>query len=135
MGPASTACRSYQPADVPRRLTIRLREQVSASHLACPQPTGQTGCPPEGPHFPRCDPDGLPNRRRTSYIGHMAKAHPTTTSTTVRDSKTGRLLTVRGIGALKGHLTLNKGVDLTKPIASQAIKVREARKEKAPKKQ
>lgn len=31
-------------------------------------------------------------------------------------------MTVRGVGALKGHLTLKKGLDLTKPIASQALK-------------
>lgn len=52
----------------------------------------------------------------------MAKTHPVKTETTVRDSKSGRLLTLRGSGALKGQLTLKKGVDLTKPIASQAMK-------------
>lgn len=51
----------------------------------------------------------------------MAKTH-TTTQTVVRDSKSGRYVTVRGAGALKGHLTIKKGVDLTKPIASQAMK-------------
>jgi len=51
----------------------------------------------------------------------MVKAQPTSTSTTVRDPKTGRFLTVRGVGALKGHLTLEKGVDLTKPIAPQVL--------------
>lgn len=69
----------------------------------------------------------------TLYIDGMAKAQPTSTSTTVRDSKTGRFLTVRGVGALKGQLTLKKGVDLTKPIASQAIKSRKPRKVAAPK--
>ena len=52
----------------------------------------------------------------------MAKAHPVKTETTVRDSKSGRMLTLRGAGALKGQLTLKKSVDLTKPIASQAMK-------------
>lgn len=61
----------------------------------------------------------------------MAKPQPTSTSTTVRDSKTGRYLTVRGAGALKGHLTLKKGVDLTKPIASQAMKGGKSRKSAA----
>ncbi len=51
----------------------------------------------------------------------MTKPHATSTSTVVRDTKTGRLVTVLGAGALKG-LTLKKGVDLTKPIASQAFK-------------
>lgn len=51
----------------------------------------------------------------------MTKPHAASTSTVVRDTKTGRLVTVLGVGALKG-LTLKKGVDLTKPIASQALK-------------
>ncbi|MET3762116.1 hypothetical protein [Sphingomonas sp. UYEF23] len=50
------------------------------------------------------------------------------TETTVRDSKSGRMVTLRGAGALKGQLTLKKSVDLTKPIASQAIKGVKSRK-------
>ena len=56
------------------------------------------------------------------YIQAMAKAHATISEKVVRDSKSGRSVTVRGAGALKGHLTIRKGVDLTKPIASQALK-------------
>jgi hypothetical protein len=41
---------------------------------------------------------------------------------TVRNAKTGQFVTVRGVGALKGQLALKKSVDLTKPIASQALK-------------
>lgn len=63
----------------------------------------------------------------------MVKAQPTSTSTTVRNSKTGHFVTVRGAGALKGHLTLKKSVDLTKPIASQAMKGGKSRKVAAPK--
>lgn len=62
----------------------------------------------------------------------MAKAQPISTSITVRDSRTGRFLTVRGVGALKGHLTLKKGIDLTKPIASQMIKGGQSREDAAP---
>ncbi|RZL28580.1 MAG: hypothetical protein EOP64_04035 [Sphingomonas sp.] len=40
----------------------------------------------------------------------MTKPHATSTSTVVRDTKTGRLVTVLGAGALKG-LPLRKGVD------------------------
>jgi hypothetical protein len=54
----------------------------------------------------------------------MANVHATNTEKTVRDSKSGRIVTVRGVGALKGQLTLKKSVDLTKPIASQAAKGR-----------
>jgi hypothetical protein len=56
------------------------------------------------------------------YMESMAKTHPTTTQTVVRDSKSGRYVTVRGAGVLKGHLTIKKGIDLTKPIASQTLK-------------
>lgn len=55
----------------------------------------------------------------------MAKAAqhaPAATFQTVRDTRTGQAVAVRGVGALKGQLTLRKGVDLTKPIASQALK-------------
>lgn len=47
---------------------------------------------------------------------------PVGTSRSVRDARTGQFVTVRGVGALKGQLALKKGVDLTKPIASQALK-------------
>lgn len=56
------------------------------------------------------------------YYGFMAKTHPANGEKVVRDSKSGRFVTVRGVGALKGHLTIKKSVDLTKPIASQAMK-------------
>lgn len=56
------------------------------------------------------------------YMDSMVEARPSNTEKVVRDSKSGRYVTVRGAGALKGHLTIRKGVDLTKPIASQAMK-------------
>jgi hypothetical protein len=46
-----------------------------------------------------------------------------------RDSKTGRLITVRGVGALKGSgLKIRKGVSLMKPIAAQALSERPAKR-------
>ena len=51
----------------------------------------------------------------------MNKAASTPTKT-VRSSSTGRFVTVRGVGALKGELKLKQGVDLTKPIFQQATK-------------
>ena len=54
-----------------------------------------------------------------SYIEFMLK----TSSHELRDPKTGRLVTVRGLGALKDStFAIRKGVDLTKPIAKQALK-------------
>ncbi len=41
---------------------------------------------------------------------------------TVRNSTTGRTVEVRGYGALKGQLSIAKGVDLTKPIYDQVKK-------------
>jgi hypothetical protein len=41
----------------------------------------------------------------------------------VRDAKTGRFLTVKGAGALKdSSFAIKKGIDLTKPIAKQALR-------------
>jgi hypothetical protein len=56
-------------------------------------------------------------------MSNMAKEAQTQPTTTVRSAKTGRLVTVRGAGALKGSkFGIRKGLDLTKPIASQALK-------------
>ena len=51
----------------------------------------------------------------------MATAHSTKFEKTFTDPKTGRLFTVRGFGALKGQLDLDKSIDLTKPIAEQVF--------------
>ncbi|MDX3929434.1 MAG: hypothetical protein QHC90_26985 [Shinella sp.] len=41
----------------------------------------------------------------------------------VRDSRSGRFIEVRGADSMKSsQLPLKKGVDLTKPIAEQALK-------------
>jgi hypothetical protein len=40
----------------------------------------------------------------------------------VRDALSGRVVEVRGFGALKGRLTIKKGVDLTKPIYDQVTR-------------
>ncbi len=47
----------------------------------------------------------------------MSKSASNTTITTVRDSKSGQFVTVKGAGALKGMMTISKKVDLTKPIS------------------
>jgi len=50
----------------------------------------------------------------------------------VRDAKTGRFVTVRGAGALEGKtFAIQKRIDLTKPIASQALKTTGSRAGKA----
>ena len=58
----------------------------------------------------------------------MTKADSTTTDRIVRDAKSGRVVTVRGLGALKGRLPLREDVDLTKPIAAQVLKGSNGRK-------
>ena len=40
----------------------------------------------------------------------------------VRDPRTGRMVEVRGYGALKGQLKLARSLDLTKPIYDQVSK-------------
>jgi hypothetical protein len=55
-------------------------------------------------------------------MANTAKHEATGAVKTVRNAKTGQFVTVRGVGALKGQLALKKGLDLTKPIASQALK-------------
>jgi hypothetical protein len=46
----------------------------------------------------------------------------TSSSSVVRDSRTGRFVTVRGAGALKSSpFKIGKDIDLTKPIAAQAL--------------
>jgi hypothetical protein len=56
-----------------------------------------------------------------SYI-YLVNKHTPAPVRTVRNAKTGEFVTVRGVGALKGALTIRKGVDLTRPIAAQAVK-------------
>ena len=53
----------------------------------------------------------------------MANVKTTSSEITVRNSRTGQFVTVKGAGSLKdSKLTLKKGLDLTKPIAEQALK-------------
>jgi hypothetical protein len=60
------------------------------------------------------------------YIVGMTKAEFKQQSTgkwMVRDSRSGRFVEVRGADAMKSsQLPLKKGLDLTKPIAEQALK-------------
>lgn len=61
------------------------------------------------------------------YDQCMSKPVP---ASTVRDAATGRLVTVRGVGALKGKLTLKAGIDLTKPIFQQVSAATPSRSQK-----
>jgi hypothetical protein len=52
----------------------------------------------------------------------VMKKAATQTTIMVRDTKTGKMVAVRGVGSLKGsQLQLKKSIDLTKPIASQTL--------------
>jgi hypothetical protein len=62
----------------------------------------------------------------------MAKPHPVPAAKDVGDPKSGRSVTVRGAGVLKGRLTIEEGVDLTKPIASQVLKRSKRRGNESP---
>lgn len=53
----------------------------------------------------------------------MGELKPKPTDMTVRNSRTGQFVTVRGAGALKGQaFSLKPGLDLTMPIAAQVLK-------------
>jgi hypothetical protein len=58
----------------------------------------------------------------------MVKAGPNMTERVARDAKSGRVVTVRGAGALKGRLSIRDDIDLTKPIAAQVMKDSNRRK-------
>ncbi len=59
-----------------------------------------------------------------AVVDGVGTAHksPATPGRIVRDSSTGRMVEVRGYGALKGQLSIAEGVDLTKPIYDQVKK-------------
>jgi hypothetical protein len=52
----------------------------------------------------------------------MAKPGTAPAAKMPADPGSGRSATVRGAGALKGRLTIEEGIDLTKPIAAQVLK-------------
>ena len=56
-------------------------------------------------------------------VGTSRAASPKSSATlTVRDARTGKLVVVRGVGALAGSdFKLKKDVSLLKPIAEQAL--------------
>ena len=53
----------------------------------------------------------------------MAQLKISPSKLVVRDARTGQLVTIKGAGALKdSKLAIKRGLDLTKPIAEQALK-------------
>ncbi|HEX8572345.1 MAG TPA: hypothetical protein VF759_06305 [Allosphingosinicella sp.] len=62
----------------------------------------------------------------------MAKPDCESDAKVVRDSASARFRAVRGAGALEGRLTIEEGVDLTRPIAAQVLKEKRRRSEADP---
>lgn len=59
----------------------------------------------------------------SDHVLFMAQFKTKPSNMTVRNSRTGQFVTVQGAGALRGQaLSLKPGLDLTKPIAQQALK-------------
>jgi hypothetical protein len=58
----------------------------------------------------------------------MAKPSSPPETNSIRDVAAGPKVIVRGAGALKGRLRLDKSIDLTRPIASQVITTPGSRK-------
>jgi hypothetical protein len=53
----------------------------------------------------------------------MAPLKTSSAGFTIRNPRTGQFVTIKGAGALRGkELSLKPGLDLTKPIAQQALK-------------
>lgn len=52
--------------------------------------------------------------------------------TTIRDERTGRLLSLKGYGAMRGEFEVKKGLNLSKPIAAQ-VAMQDAAKKRASK--
>ncbi len=42
--------------------------------------------------------------------------------TTIRDARSGKTLTLKGYGSMKGEFQVRKGLNLSQPIAAQAAK-------------
>lgn len=60
-------------------------------------------------------------------IGGNDVENPSAAATIVRDAKTGQVVVVKGVGALKGDaLRIRKSVSLLRPIAEQALRKRKA---------
>jgi hypothetical protein len=58
-----------------------------------------------------------------AHVTTMAQIKTSSSSFTVRNSRTGQMLTVKGAGALKGReLPIKSNLDLTKPIAEQVLR-------------
>jgi hypothetical protein len=58
---------------------------------------------------------------KTQSGKHLAPIEPGATEV-VRNAKTGKSVTVKGVGALKGDSPkIRKGINLLKPIAEQAL--------------
>ena len=78
--------------------------------------------------------------RSVAHIPNIATALPTPSPsgfifdrhgkgfpTTIRDSASGKVLGLKGYGALSGEFAVRKGVDLSKPIYEQAAKIQKKR--------
>jgi hypothetical protein len=64
------------------------------------------------------------NKRSSSTRRFTVTSNTNDRTVTIRRKATGTALTLKGYGALKGEYIVNKGIDLSKPIAAQAAKNR-----------
>lgn len=60
---------------------------------------------------------------RRASIGKFALTRKSPNrAATITNKETGKTLSLKGYGAMKGEFQIREGVDLTKPIAAQASK-------------
>jgi len=60
--------------------------------------------------------------RNKSTDRYSTRFEPGSDALVIEDKQTGKVTTLKGYGALRDDYVVRKGIDLTKPIASQAAK-------------
>ena len=70
--------------------------------------------------------------RNKSTERYSTRIEPGTDVLVIEDKHTGKVTTLRGYGALRDDYVVRKGIDLTKPIASQVSKKASHRTKKQP---
>ena len=74
----------------------------------------------------------MPKIRRDSSSGKFTLRSERGSGTVIiQDKKTGKILTLKGYGALKGEYVVKKGINLSKPIAAQATRSKSRRATKS----
>jgi hypothetical protein len=70
----------------------------------------------------------MPRIGRDSSTGRFTvRSEPESETVVIRNNRTGKILALKGYGALKGEYVVRKGINLSKPIAAQATAKKKSR--------